>query len=196
MLCDIISLMSALKSKKEKQINLLPQDKFSETTAGRVLVWFLSTFRTLVIIVELFVISAFMSRFWLDAKNTDLSEEIRQKEAQIKAMKETENRIREVQKKTSIISEVSSNKIIPSEVISKLTSQIPPTIILSSIALNEEKITISGIAKDENSIAQILVNLQSQEEFKNTALSQIGPDEENSQLLKFSLSIPVKKTEN
>ena len=184
--------MAALKSKKEKQINLLPQDKLSETTLGRILIWFLSTFRVLIILVEIIVISAFLSRFWLDAKNSDLSEEIKQKEAQIKAMKTTEEEMRNLQEKTIIINDLNSNQKKASELINKIASRIPLNISLSSINLEPEKVKLSGLSKDEVSINQLLINLQSEEEFRETSLSQVGQDEEKSQNLKFTIDIPLK----
>jgi len=57
-----------MAAKKEKPINLLPKDSFAETTLGRVITWFLGTFRIMVIAVELVVVAAFLSRFWLDSK--------------------------------------------------------------------------------------------------------------------------------
>ena len=64
--------------KKSSRINLLPQEEFAASTLGRILAWILSTFRILVIMTELIVILAFLSRFWLDARTTDLNEEIKQ----------------------------------------------------------------------------------------------------------------------
>lgn len=185
--------MAALKKEKEKQINLLPTDKLSDTTFGRVLLWFLSTFRVLVIIVELFVISAFLSRFWLDAKNSDLSEEIKQKEAQIKAMRPTEEETRSLQKKTEIISLIFSAKKPYSEFIKGIVPLIPPDVNLSSISFEGEKANILGLSKNEAAIQQFLVNLESSSEFKNPTITQLGQDEENDQMLKFGISVPISK---
>ena len=52
-------------SARKEEINLLPQKGFEATTAGRILAWILSTFRIIVIITELLVMVAFLSRFWL-----------------------------------------------------------------------------------------------------------------------------------
>ena len=65
-----------MPAKKEPEINLLPQEEFEGSVIGRILKWGLSTFRIIVIIVEMVVMAAFLSRFWLDAKNSDLNEDI------------------------------------------------------------------------------------------------------------------------
>ena len=64
-----------MSAHKKQQVNLLPEKGFTSTTTGRVLTWILSTFRIIVIVTEIIVMIAFLSRFWLDAQNTDLSEE-------------------------------------------------------------------------------------------------------------------------
>ena len=90
--------MAALKQKsKKEEINLLPQKGFASTTAGRILAWILSTFRIIVIVTEIIVMVAFLSRFWLDAQNTDLDEEITQKQALIAASLGFEKRFKQTQ---------------------------------------------------------------------------------------------------
>jgi len=83
---------------KSKQINLIPQDEFESSNFGRILKWALSTFRIVVIVTELIVMSAFLSRFWLDAKNSDLNEEINVNKSQIIAYKDIETEFRSLQK--------------------------------------------------------------------------------------------------
>ncbi len=183
--------MAALKNKKEKQINLLPKEKINETTLGRSLNWFLNTFRIMVIVVELCVVSAFLSRFWLDAKNTDLSEEMRQKEAQIKAMKPTEDKMRELQAKVQAINQIlSANQLTPSQLISEVAQKTPPGTVLYSITITKEDVNLTGFSTDEIKINQFLTNLKSSENFKKAFLTTIGTDEEN-QALKFSIKIPM-----
>ncbi len=184
--------MSALKTrKKEKQINLLPQDKLSTTIIGRMVVWFLSTFRILVITIEILVVSAFLSRFWLDSKNTDLTEELKQKEVQIKAMRSTEEQIKELQQKTEIISQIISTQKQPSILVKEIVPQIPPEVSLSSINISDGKISLSGVSENEISISQFIANLQSIEKFKKASLSRIGQEEESGSL-SFNITIPVE----
>lgn len=53
-------------------VNLLPTDRFEFSRTGRFLIWALSTGRLVVILTELVVILAFLSRFWLDRQLSDL----------------------------------------------------------------------------------------------------------------------------
>lgn len=184
--------MSALKiRKKEKQINLLPQDKLTTTVIGKALIWFLSTFRILVIVIELLVVSAFLSRFWLDSKNTDLSESLKQKEVQIKAMKKTEEEIKQLQQKTEIIKQILSTQKTPSKILKEIVTQIPQEITLSSISITEDKISLSGISSNELAISQFLTNLKTVKEFQKSSLSRISQEKEDSRL-NFNITIPIK----
>jgi len=188
----IVSLnkeMAALK--KEKEINLLPKDSFSETSIGRIILWFLSTFRIMVIVVELVVVAAFLSRFWLDSKNADLTDEIKQKQAQIKASEATEKLFRELQKRVSAFSILTSQPKLSSSITS-ISSLMPPTITLNSIGFSEQGITIIGNTPNEQELAQFLVNLKKSEDFTKVSLSQIGPDQDNKDILKFTISLNIK----
>jgi len=82
---------------KNKSINLLPQEEFEASTIGRVLKWATGTFRIIVIITEMVVMAAFLSRFWLDAQNSDLTDSIKIRSAQISAQGDLEKRFREIQ---------------------------------------------------------------------------------------------------
>ena len=89
--------MAALRNKN--QINLLPSRGLGSSTAGRVLSWILSTFRIIVIVTEIIVMVAFLSRFWLDAQNTDITEEMTQKQAVLAASLDFERKFKETKEK-------------------------------------------------------------------------------------------------
>ncbi len=58
--------------KNQQLINLLPQEEFAVSTLGRILAWLMSTFRYIVIAVEMVVMLAFLSRFWLEWNTHDV----------------------------------------------------------------------------------------------------------------------------
>jgi len=65
----------------KKEISLLPEKNAAQVLLDKLTKWVLSVGRYIVVFTELIVIGAFLSRFWLDRKNTDLSEKIRQQKA-------------------------------------------------------------------------------------------------------------------
>ena len=63
---------------QNKEINLLPKEKWETGTAGKLLKWALSIGRYIVVFTELVVISAFLYRFSLDRKLMDINEQVNQ----------------------------------------------------------------------------------------------------------------------
>lgn len=172
---------------KEKYINLLPKDKFSSSTLGRILTWLLSTFRFIVIAVEMVVMLAFLSRFWLDSKNSDLNDEIEQKQAQITASSQIENEFRDIQKRLSIYQGLISTQPSFSNDIKSLTNLIPEDTVLSSISLSEAEDSLSGTSASEKSIAQLIANLQNMDGVKDVSVAQISANKDDPTLIDFNL---------
>ncbi len=83
----------------KKQISLLADAPFDLTLQGRIVNWLTTWGRAILVLVEVVVIGAFFSRFWLDRKNSDLSDDIRQKRAILESTLEFENDFRSLQKK-------------------------------------------------------------------------------------------------
>lgn len=171
----------------QKHINLLPQDEFQSTSVGRALAWALSSFRVMVIITELIVMSAFLSRFWLDSKNSDLNEEININKAQVMAYSETEDEFRSYQNKISIAKSyysLNSNTTL----IKSVSDLIPADLVLTSIQKNDDGLQIKAVSYSERSIAQFLVNLGSLKNLTDINLTQVVSSSENSALTSFTIT--------
>jgi len=172
--------------RKAKLINLIPLDEFQVSTFGRVLKWALSTFRVMVIITELIVMSAFLSRFWLDAKNSDLNEKLSITKARVLAFSSIESEFRQYQKKINILKNLYfANK--DSELINEIVMSLPEDIILSSIQRTTEGLQIKAISFSEKSIAQLLVNLYSSQMLTDVNLTQVASSVDNSFVTTFTI---------
>lgn len=181
--------MSALK--KTQGINLVPTDRFASSTIGRFLMWLLSTFRIIVIIIEMLVMLAFFSRFWLDAKNSDLSDEMKQKKARILASQGVEKELIETQERLKIFSSLALPQLIPSETIKKIAPLIPPEVFLNDITLNGKVLSVTGKAISELDIMQTMVNLENEKSFKNINLNRITIDQDAGNILVFTINIDL-----
>ena len=62
-------------------IEFIPQEDWEKTSFGKFLKWLLNVGRWIVIVTELIVIIAFVSRFKLDRDLTNLNEKVKQKQA-------------------------------------------------------------------------------------------------------------------
>jgi len=177
-----------MPKRKNKSINLLPQEEFDASIVGRVLKWTMQTFRVMVIVTEMIVMAAFLSRFWLDAKNSDLNEEIDVKSAQIKAQADFEKEFRDLQTRLKIFAEMEKNRKA-SDALVRVASKIPVGINLSSVAFQESEAQVKGVAGSEISIAQFISNLAADESFGDVSLGQVNQSVDNPSLTVFTIAI-------
>lgn len=173
---------------KNNTINLLPQEEFDTSVIGRVLAWAMGTFRIIVIVTEMIVMAAFLSRFWLDAQNSDLNDAIKTKSAQISSQGDFEKQFRNIQTKLSIIKQVSQNKK-PTSKITEIASKIPTDINLSSISVSDKEAQLKGVSGSEIGISQLISNLKTIKEFKNVNLGQMNSSEIDPSQTIFTIEI-------
>lgn len=176
--------------KKDRKINLLPREEFLTSTAGRVFAWILSTFRVIVIVTEILVMLAFLSRFWLDAQNTDLDELITQKQAVLAASLDFEKEFKDTQARLAVFSEYAKEEKIVTEALEAISSSLSPDIFLSSISFTEKVVGIQGTSPGEAGIQQLIFNLSSNDKFYDVTLVDIRSEQE--QFLIFRISLMLK----
>lgn len=181
--------MPALK--KERRINLLPREEFLTSTVGRVFAWILSTFRVIVIVTEILVMLAFLSRFWLDAQNTDLNELIKQKQAVLAASLDFENEFNDTRERLSVFSEYATSQGVITHALVSISSNLPPDMFLTSISFSNKAVTVQGTSPTETSIQQFVVNLDSNKDFENVTLEDVRSKQE--QFLVFKLGFQLKE---
>ncbi|HJX45743.1 MAG TPA: PilN domain-containing protein [Patescibacteria group bacterium] len=179
--------------KKDIQINLLPKDKFAGSPLGRILKWLLSTFRIMVIVVEMVVMLAFFSRFWLDARNSDLNDEIKQKTAQISAFATFEKQYKTIQERLRIFQALASDQKYFSGNLNLISSYLPADVFISTFSASGNEIGIAGISPSEQSISQFIVNLENDTNIEKVTLTQIDTGEKYEGLIGFGLVINMKK---
>jgi len=173
---------------KSKRINLLPQEEFEASIMGRVLRWAMGTFRIIVIITEMIVMGAFLSRFWLDAQNSDLSDQIKVQSAEISAQADFEKEFRGVQTKLSIFKDINQSSV-SSKKIDAIASKIPANIVLTSLTINATSADIKGSSGSESGIAQLISNLKAGPSFKSVNLGSLGSSENDPGITNFSVKI-------
>lgn len=173
---------------KSKTINLLPQEEFEASTLGRILRWATGSFRIIVILTEMVVMGAFLSRFWLDAQNSDLNDSLKVKSAQISAQKDTEQTFRKVQAKLDIFNKISSTAQ-PSDKLDLIATKVPADVVLSSISIGADSSEIKGVSGSELGIAQFISNLKGEPSFKKVDLENVNSSQTNLAETEFSVKI-------
>lgn len=183
--------MAIKTNKKRKGINLLPTEAFQSSVLGRILKWALGTFRVMVIVCEMIVMGAFLSRFWLDARSSDLNEEINIAKAQIQAYEPVETEFRSLQKRLLITEELYSQDKA-SLLIEIINKNMPSDMFLNSISFMENAIQTKSTSLSEKSIIQFITNLESTDLFDTVKLSQVSSSLDNESYLTFTLSTKLK----
>jgi len=173
---------------KNKSINLLPQEEFDASILGRTLKWAMGSFRIIVIITEMVVMGAFLSRFWLDAQNSDLDSSIKIATARISAQNELEKEFREIQQKLNIFKQITA---IPTESgrLDYIASKIPQGLVLTSVSTQDTSAQLKGVAGSEIGIAQFISNLKSDPSVKKVSLDSIGSSDQGQTMTTFLINV-------
>jgi Tfp pilus assembly protein PilN len=138
---------------------------------------------------------AFLSRFCLDAQNTDLSDEIDQKQAVIASLSDFEKEFKQTQTKLKIFSELTAREGLTNNAVKTISSNLPPDIFLRSLSFSQKTIYVEGTSPSEISIQQLIVNLDSKDLFKSANLVEMGSAPNDPSLLKFKLDVKIKGKE-
>lgn len=176
-----------MPNKKQKQINLIPQDQFESTSFGRILKWILSSFRIIVIVTELVVMSAFLSRFWLDAKNSDLNDEIDVGKSQVLAYQDIEKEFRSIQKRLNT-AKLLYNEPDVTAYFNEISKSMPEGVLLRSVSNNENIISIKASSLTEEKIAEFLINLEDNKSFKDLNVTQVTSNVDNKAETNFTIT--------
>jgi hypothetical protein len=149
----------------KKEISLLPEENNSQSFSNRFVRWLTTAGRFVIVFTELIVVMAFVSRFWLDRKNADLSETIRQQTAIIESTRDFENEYLLLQQRLNFAKKYHSQSLNYAPKIHSLIESSPPGIIYDRFSLfqSEESSLIQSdmtiFAYQESSIVDFITNL-------------------------------------
>lgn len=162
--------MAALK----KQINLLPHDSWEEKPIGRLVKWVLTIGRYIVILTELIVIIAFISRFKLDRDLSNLYEEIEIKQAKIRSLERFEEEFLFTQKQLKVIKDLGVRKVHYPQTLSLLASLVPIDVTLNKLELNQKGLALIGYSLSEPGLATFIDNLSQAPNFRDIRLNNVS----------------------
>lgn len=160
-------------AKQKSLINLLPADDFPETLMGRILKWLLTTFRFIVISVELVVIIGFLSRFFLDTQNSDLTDEINQKKALIESYLPFEKDFKRTQAQLAILKSYTKDSLHSAPLVTRVAELIPSQLQLTSFTNHEGLLEIKVTSGSEAAVSSFVSVLSKDSQFSDVYVSQI-----------------------
>ena len=120
----------------KKEISLLPEENNPHSFSNRFIRWLTTAGRYVIVFTELVVVLAFLSRFWLDRKNADLSETLRQQKAILESTKEFENEFTLLQQRLNFVDKFyqQSPEYVPK--IQSIVESSPPGVVYNRLSLS------------------------------------------------------------
>ena len=178
----------------KKELSLLPDAENPNSLSARAFKWLTTVGRWVIVLTELVVIVAFISRFWLDRKNSDLSEVIRQRQAILASTKGFENEFNSFQKRLAYIRNFYENQPNYDEKINFLVKSTPVDLTYKNISIKQDKknseiiINASLVAFNEKSIVDFIKNLKLNPNIETVNINNI---EKKSNENNYSISVSV-----
>lgn len=158
---------------KSNIVNLLGNDEWGRTPIGQTIAWAVTYGRYIMIGTEIIVLLAFVSRFSLDRKKTDLDEEITQKQAILQANAQLEKDIRAVHAQIATINALLPAQKATTTLLFYIQSMLPPDVYLQSLAVTKNKLTADAVAGTTLGFSQFLANMSAEKNLKDLAISEV-----------------------
>jgi hypothetical protein len=178
----------------KKEISLLPESENPRSFKVRFFKWITTTGRVTIVFTELIVISVFISRFWLDRKNSDLSEISRQKQAILKSVVPFETEFVQLQQRLAYIKDFYSNQPEYGKQINSLIISTPQDLFYEKLSVSKDEksksttINTSLIAYKEESIVSFITNLMLNPDIDQVNVNKIEKKEKENQ---YSISLTL-----
>ncbi|MBP9817142.1 hypothetical protein KBC75_00110 [Candidatus Shapirobacteria bacterium] len=180
---------------QKKELSLLPESENPTSLIARITNWLTSVGRFVIVFTELFVILAFISRFWLDRKNSDLSEIIRQRRAILESTQPFEKDYQLLQNRLSFIKKFYLLQPDYSSSLSSLVESTPPDILFNKLSINSDPVTKVLSAKlalnayQESSIVDFITNLSLNPNIDKVNIDSI---EKKAKEIKYTISVTLQ----
>lgn len=143
----------------KKEISLLPNESNINSFSAKVIRYLTTVGRFIIVFTELIVISAFLSRFWLDRQNSDLSETLRQQKSILQSTTEFEKEYLSLQNRLKYIDTQYKNQPKYVENIRGLVSSIPSTVFVENLTVYHDTAQASLYSFQEDSLVDLIVSL-------------------------------------
>jgi Tfp pilus assembly protein PilN len=175
-------------------VNLLGNDNFSESPIGRIVAWAITYGRYIMITTEIIVLLAFISRFSLDRKLSDLNESIGQKQAIIESNLPFEEELTRVSTQLTRVKTLMASQNKPFELLQIIKSILPMDATLSQLTITTDKISAITTIGSTESLAVFMNNLQSVKQFVKVDIGEIKKLPIQGVQFQFTVSLtqPVK----
>lgn len=177
---------------RKKEINLLPKEPWQTGMLGQLIPWALTVGRYIVVFTELIVISAFLLRFGLDRKLTDLNEQIKEDQNIINSYGDLETNFIRLQSQLNQYKKTDEESKKVSEILDHISQITPLDAVYNSITINQNEVSLRGKVLSEVGLATLLAQAQTKKEFSDVSLENVSSGTEKEQAIIFTMSLKFK----
>lgn len=158
---------------KQPSINLIGEEEMEHTPVGRIVTWAVTYGRYIMIGTEIIVLLAFISRFSLDRKLTDLNDEVSQKQAIIDANRDFETEFRTLQDKLTKVQTLLSNPPTTTNALNTIQAILPTDVHLEELNITLDRVVGNVVANTTAGFSQMVANLQAASIFSQVEIGDV-----------------------
>lgn len=170
-------------------VDLLPHERFEFSPLGRFLVWALSTGKLVVVLTELVVIGAFVSRFWFDRKLSDLRQIRIQRTASVQAMEEVRARWERWQFLAEEINKANGSNFNAAERLARIQSLTPAGVEFGSIEIGSQSATLTGYIPGSDVFSRLFSAVKDEKSYSGVGVRKLEQSAERPPGFDFELEI-------
>lgn len=178
-----------MAAQTQGRVNLLPTDRFEYSNFGRFLRWTLTIGRYLVVVTELVVIIAFLSRFYFDRILTDLRESRIKKEGIVDSFQQVLTDFLETQSRLSAIRNVLSEQYGVNDRLIQIQSLTPSGIEYKAMLVSSRSADLKGFVPNSNTFSAFLGTIQGSPLFDQVSLKSLQLSADRAPGLDFEIDL-------
>ena len=171
-----------------RSVNLLPQDAFANSFAGKFLFFSITIGRYVVVFTELIVILAFLSRFFLDRQISDLNDRLKEQVGVIDASRDFEQNFRLVQARLTEAKTLSAGQLGATAFLDKITPLISSEVTVTRISVESGTVQLSGASASLGALRQTITSFQNSGWLSEVGLTSVSSGDQTGGGVRFSLS--------
>ncbi len=161
---------------QEERINLLAPSEFEMSFWGKFLRWAVTTGRYVIIVTELIVIVAFLSRFKLDTQVAGLKDDIQGKKNVLDAQATVETQFVQVQKKLAAAGTLLNSTLNAGDEIAAVDRTVPPGLRFTDFSISKDRDTIGADVVDSGSLGLMLGQMSRSGRWKTVEVTGLAAD--------------------
>lgn len=176
--------------KKSPSINLVKTDK--NETINQLVNWALGVGRTLIIVVELIALSAFLYRFILDSQLRNIHDKIKQEQVIISQQKKNEATYTNLQERLSLASSLSDQAKNSNKIFEDILNFAPIGLTFSNVTLTDNSLKISSSVNSVYPLSDFVNSLKNYPKVESVSIDKIENKTAGASI-NVSISVTLKK---